>query len=245
MSRIYLTNLLSDVAGYKLALIDQRSPESTALATSITGTTASGTDIQCTDTSGGTALKWITKPMLEAVSVSATAMFINFWAKESNALANTGMGCKMLLYTAGAESTVFGGFAASAAELTTTSARTFDGCVYGTSNLTAQTVAAADRIVLKPYVNNVGTMAPGYAVTLAYDGPTEGADGDSFVEVNEVLRVNERQLKSGTMATATGVSQAKCQEFLDAVDWLDGNKIVDKTALQIAYDDVAFERDNQ
>lgn len=242
MARIYLTNLDSDVSGYKLAMVNQRSPITTALTASITGTTASGTRIQCTDTSGGSNIAWITKPFLADVALSATPMFLNIWGGESNAAANANVYVELQEYASGAEGAQ-GGIAGHApnAELTTTTATRN---AYVTTALTATTIDAGNRLVIKLFVANTGTMAPGYAVTIDYDGPTEGADGDTFIEVNESIRTNERQMRTGSYPTATQLSPAFYQQIIDGLNAVNDAQVIDITAFQSVLDDLGYERDN-
>jgi hypothetical protein len=193
MARIFLTSVASDVSGYNLALVDSRNSGSTALVTSVTATAASGTKIAMTKTSGGTTLKWITKPLRKAVTISAVPAFVTCWAKEDNAAANTSFGFDLFRYTSGAEwSTSFLAYA-NTTEVTTTAANT----KVVTGNLTASTAstfAAGDRLVIKGYVVNVGTMAVSHSFTMDYDGPTMGADGDTNIVLNEDFPVKRQFL---------------------------------------------------
>lgn len=191
MPRIWLSNDTSDVSGYKIAYVDMRPPGSTALSTSVTNTTGSGDNIAATDTAGGTALKWITKPLLAAATL-VTKVQCNIWAKESNASANAGVGIQLVNYTAAAEDqtfldsndTVECGTSAAAMRWTTVAA-------------TSQAFAAGDRLVVKLQAVAVGTMGASQTVTIDYGGPTAGADGDTYLDIIESFRVNESQFGSG------------------------------------------------
>lgn len=192
MPRIYLTDLASDVSGYKLALVDMKNPSSTALVTSVTATTSSGDNIPATDTSGGTALKWITKPLLASVTM-VTKVFVNAWIKESNASANAGVGIALHPYTADSEGSVFLDANGTVEAGTTIGAERFL-----TAAATSQAFAAGDRLVIKLQAVAVGTMGASQTLTIDYDGPTAGADGDTWIDILEDFRVNETQLKNGT-----------------------------------------------
>ena len=87
--KIYLTNIASDVSGYKLALIDERNPGATStVATALTSVaagshslTGQGTTNSMLLTKGGSAAKWITKPFKNAITIPNTRISANYWAK--------------------------------------------------------------------------------------------------------------------------------------------------------------------
>src|SRR3990167_6025799 len=171
---IWLTNTDSEVSGYKVALIGYRSPNA-AIAVSTTGTTAAGTDIAVTDTSGGTALKWLTSPLKSTVAI-AQRFTANFWGFESNAAANTQLGVHLSEYTTSEQtsfvSTTFGTELGTAAELDQWSR---------VADYTSTSIDAGNRLVIEPFVSNVGTMRSGDTVNFRYNGATPGADGDAFI----------------------------------------------------------------
>ncbi len=205
MPRIYLSNDVSDVSGYKQAYVDMRSPNTTALTLSTTTTTGSGTSIQCTDTAAGTALKWITPP-LGAAQTLVTKVFCNIWAKETSAAANCTVSIQLFPYAAASEGSVFLTDTAYTTELTTS----FACQRYITAAATSQVFAATDRLVIKLFIINVGTMG---AVTggalVDYDGPTENADGDTYIDIQEDFRVNKKQFGAITNITQPYISAAK------------------------------------
>ncbi len=239
MAKIYLTNLASDVTGYKLALVDQRSPTSSALATSVTTTTAGGDDILATITEGGTELKWITKPFLADVAFAAEPWFYNIWAKESNAAANATAGFTVHEYTTSEQAAFLDKDHGS--EATTTIAR-----MSGVSgNATATTVDAGNRLVVKLEAVAVGTMGASQTLTIDYDGPTAGADGDTYVQCNEAIRLSERQLLSGTYPAVPGLGVGFYQngiDFLNAI--VAADFVSQEPSLTVLIDDLTFERDN-
>lgn len=238
MARIFLTNFAADIPGYKLALVDSRNPNSSALVTSVTATTASGTKIQMTDTSGGNALKWITTPLRKAVTLSAVPMFINAWAQEDAAATNSSFEFDLLQYTAGAEgSTVV--TAANSTELGTAIA--LSKLVSG--NLTSTAFAKGDRLVIKGYAVNVGTMAVG-TVTFDYDGPTMGADGDSYLYLNEDFPVKRQFGGPVPLLGSAFYSRGYIQGIIDEWNALISGQIVNaEEPIQTTLDRFADERD--
>ncbi len=214
MPRIYLSNDASDVAGYKQAYVDMRSPNTTVLTASKTTTTASGDDIQATDTAGGTALKWITAPFGAATTL-ATSVFVNCWAKETSAAANCTVAFNLTLYTAAAESTVFLDDDGYTTELTTS----FVGVRYATTAVTSQAFAVGDRMVIKIYASAVGTMgAVAGGMVVDYDGPTEGADGDTYLDFQEPFRVNKFQFGAGTAPIIPALGDGFFTRGIDALN---------------------------
>lgn len=207
-TNIYLSNDTADVSGFLKAYMGYPSPNaSTTLSTAVTEATVSGTSIQMTLTSGGTAAKWITVPFKADVVIQG-AVITNFWGKESAATTNVQMGLQMAEYTTSAQSAFFASSAGTEA-LTTTSQTEWakNPAAVETGGLyTATTIDAGNRLILLPYIYNIGTMAAG-RMTFDYNGSTAGADGDSFVTLTEVIRANQSQAAAGTTpAIADGPS---------------------------------------
>ncbi len=239
MPRVYLTNLASDVAGYKLALVDMRNPSSTALVTSATTTTGSGDDIQCTDTAGGTALKWITKPFQAAVTL-ATKAFLNIWAYEATAAANCNVACNLYPYTT-SEQAIFLDDDSIQTELTTSAAAQR----YATVAVTSQAFAIGDRLVLKLFASNAGlTMgAVTGGLVVDYDGPTPGADGDTFIDILENFRVSETQFGSGATSYKQFGSEGRFTSMIDAMQFgVDAGYYGLNSTVRSAIDTCWFER---
>ncbi len=213
MPRIYLSNDASDVAGYKQAYVDMRSPNTTVLATSATTTTGSGDDIQCTDTAGGTALAWITAPF-GAAKTLVTQVFCNVWAKEATAAANCCPAITLTLYTAAAESTVILDDDALATE---TSAVSTLANRWMTAAVTSQAFAAGDRLVIKLYASAVGTMgAVTGGLVISYDSPTENTAGDTYIDIQENFRVNKFQYGAGTAPIVPALGDGFFTRGIDA-----------------------------
>jgi hypothetical protein len=219
--------------------VNYRNPGSTALTTSVTNTTAAGDNIAATETAGGAALKWITKPFLEDVAFAAVPWVYNIWAKESDAAANASVGFTVHEYTASEQASFLD--QNHATELTTSIARVVDA----SSNATATTVEAGNRLVVKLEVVAVGTMGGSQTVTIDYDGPTAGADGDTFVMCNETIRTNERQLKNGAYPVITGAGQGAFQDAINGINFFSAaGAFKTEPAIQTLLDELAFERDN-
>jgi hypothetical protein len=199
---LYLTNLDSDVSGYKLALVNERNPNATSTpATAVTNTSGSGSNIAQTITAGGTTLKFITKPLSVAVTI-ASIPFYNAWGLESNASANAGLQFRIAQYTGGAEgaSLLTDSYGT---ELSTTPATINQWKAAG--GISSTSFAVGDRVVIDPYITNVGTMGGSQTTTMTFDVSTSFVSGDTYVIIQEDLRVQEVQVGSGTVPTIPGV----------------------------------------
>lgn len=177
---IYLTNEDSDVSGYKRAIVGGRSPyASSTVYTTVTATTGSGSNIQQTLTSGGTAAKWITSKLSSAVTVAAKPI-VNAWVKESAAAANAQVRFKFAQYTT-SEQTPF-----LTTDYGTEAGTTIARSVWAaTESVTSTAFVAGNRLAILPYIHNVGTMGASQTLTMDYNGATQGADGDTYALFDE------------------------------------------------------------
>lgn len=236
MARLHLTNVDADISGYKLLLVDARNPDTTALVTSVTDAvaTSGAKKIQLTATAGGTALKWISKPLTSAVTLSAVTAFVSTWAKESATTTNAKLQWNIRLYS-GAESSTIYGTATDAAELTASIVLSR----YDSAALTSKAFAVGDRIVVTGYAINVGLMAAG-TITLDFDGPTAGADGDAYIEVAEDFPV-KRQL--GGAFPSKHYSKGQLTDLIHALAGLQANNtILGTESVQSVIDRMTVER---
>lgn len=185
-TKLRFHNSPSSIAGYK-AMDISLGPPQIAQVTSVTNATASGTDIQLTKTAGGAALAWISEPLAAGFTLSGTVTG-NPYGKESATSVNASFRLRLYQYTGGAEGSEIAVCQATA-ELT--ASITVKGC---TTTPTSTVFATGDRIVAKLFLENcsatsgcpTGTMAAG-TVTMDYDGPTDAADGSSWVQLNETV----------------------------------------------------------
>lgn len=189
-TKIRLHNTASTIAGYKcmdLAL----GPIGGANVNTVTTTTNSGTDIQLTNTAGGTALAWITEPLAAGFTLSGTVT-LNLYGGESGSGINAKFRARLYKYSGGSEGAeIF--LADMAAELNTTltTARNWTGTPTSTA------FSTGDRLVVKFFATNVGTMAAG-TVTGHYEGATDAADGSSWCQVDENITFTPEGGSGGT-----------------------------------------------
>lgn len=149
------------------------------LTTSVTNTVAGPTSgVQCTRTAGGTALSWISPPLAAPVTIAGTVT-LNTWAKEAATANNAGMQVTVHQYTTTEQSAFLN--TERGTELTTSVSNQ-----NWTATPTSTAFATGDRIVVKWWINDAGgTIASGGSVTMDYNGPTAGADGETYVRFSE------------------------------------------------------------
>lgn len=208
-TRVFLSNVASDVSGYLVAFIGTRGPTAalsttvgmtaTSTATVITATTT----IAMTLTAGGTAAKWITYPIRAAVTISNPPVS-NVWAKEDLAADNAAIGFSLAQYTTSLQTQFV--ITSPGVELTTTQARNawVSNTAGGKEVITSTAFAAGDRLAITPGLVSVGTMATGGIVYMDYAGGTPGADGDTYIDFNETFNAGVMQYAAGAQNPIPG-----------------------------------------
>lgn len=176
----------------------------------VVNTVESGTEIQWTDTAGGAVLEWISgRAPVGGFTLSGTMTF-SIWARENNMSANCGARARVFKRTAAGTVTEVGGgpyndgveFGTAFAEMVWT----------GTPTSTA--FAENDRLIVRYYITNIGTMGGGFTCTINYDA-ADAATGDSYFQINETVAFKAEDVPAivGTLdstedtdtAAATGV----------------------------------------
>lgn len=161
----------------------------TSAASAVVSTAASGTNIHWTETAGGASLAWISEPVNNQQNVSTSTVTFNIWALESNMNANAGARARLFRWSANDETeTLIVGPADDGVEFGTAIT-----AMNWTANPAANTVLLkGDRIIVRFYITNIGTMASGHTCTMGFDGPTAGANGDSYVVLTDNLTFQQR-----------------------------------------------------
>lgn len=237
---IYLSNDPSAISGYKKAYIGSRGPNASAtVSTTVTATTSGGSDIAQTLTSGGTTAAWITAPLLAAVTVSAKPIF-NVWALESNAAANAQVRMKLQQYTTSAQTALL--TSDYGTEATTSAGRMVWAA---TESVTSTAFSAGDRLIIAPFIHNVGTMGASQTLTMDYNGLTAGADGDTFVVLNETLTAQNSQYGNGsTPFVSGGPGLQSYQSIIDNLTALrDGGLFGAEASLVDLLAEIGYQRD--
>lgn len=179
-------SLASTLGGAGQLLLAQRYGR--LFTTSVTTTTAGGTNIQLTQTAGGQALTWFTEPITAAVTISGTVT-VRLSGLESANTVNAGGGVLIqrcdnagtVLSTIVADSTI----PATITEWTTTATQKT-----GTYTPTSTAMAVGERIKVTFKVRNVGTMAAG-TVTNRYNDTNNGTN-NTEVQFTENIITDER-----------------------------------------------------
>lgn len=237
-SRIYLSADVSDVAGYRTAYVGMRKPDvGTTTSSFTTNTTASGNDIEVTATAGGTATNWITKPFRADVTIDGV-VYVNMWGNESAAGANASFGIRLAEYTT-SEQTAFLDVD-DAVELTTTAALRNQITTAPTSTL----IDAGNRLVIDMRIIPVGTMGAGETAVLVFESNDDDESGDSFIMLQEQVRVNEVQRGGGTTINMRSRSVGAYQQIIGDLNGLLGVIVNQNEELRNLIDDLEYERDN-
>ena len=139
------------------------------------------TATQITRTAGGTAMVWYSDP-LDEVTISGNVTF-NIWGRESHQQANAELTAELLRANAsGAIQEVIAAVRVPTSELgTTLSARNW------TMTPAPTALSNGDRLAVRVYIDDAGTMGSGRFVEVTLDGPTAGASGDSWFSTAEAL----------------------------------------------------------
>lgn len=237
-SRLYLSADVSDVAGYRMAYVGMRKPDvGTATTSFTTNTTASGNDIEVTATAGGTATNWITKPFRADTTIDGV-VYVNMWGNESAAGANASFGIRLAEYTT-SEQTAFLDVD-DAVELTTTAALRNQITTAPTSTL----IESGNRLVIDMRVIPVGTMGASETVVLVFESDNDDESGDSFILLQEQVRVNEVQRGGGTTINMRNKSTGAYQGTISSLNEFLGVIVNQNAEFRNVIDDLEFERDN-
>jgi hypothetical protein len=160
--------------------------------TSITTTTAAGTNIPVTLTAGGTAQVWYSEPFTDAVTISGTVT-ANIWGAESANTVNSGVG--ILIERTNNAGTVQSSIVAVTgipATITEWPLRAASVAKNGTYTPTSTSMAIGERIKITiSHRAAGGTMAAGQA-DIYYGGNADlGTVGDSYVQFTEDFRTDQ------------------------------------------------------
>lgn len=178
-SLLYLRDSTANgISGFR----DLLATKGSATATGVVTTVASGSDIQWTKTAGGAALAWISRRLVQPATFTAASGYpkLQYMASESGNSVNAQVRVRVWKRDLGGTETLLWGPYDRGAELTTSIGATqiSQGVPVGTPGLTA-TLDVNDRIVVRVYANNSGTMGNGTA-TLQYDGASPSTNMATF-----------------------------------------------------------------
>lgn len=141
------------------------------LATAVVNTTASGSDIPWTLTAGGAVAEWISPRIARSVAEFTSASpwpLCALYVGESAGQANAQVRARLWKRNLAGTETLIWGPEDMGRELSTSALQLES---FGTNRMTAS-FDEDDRIVLRLYCHNFGTMGSGRTCTLRYDGPS-------------------------------------------------------------------------
>ena len=160
---------------------DMTTAAGSSSTTAATTTTASGDNIPWTQTAGGSEILFISG-RAPSGGFTLTTTDISIWAHESGTGVNTGGGYRLFKRDSlGIETELLGGQYEDGVEFTKTTPTEMTWA----GNPTDTIFLEDDRILLKLFAVNVGTMGAG-TVTLTYNG-ADAATGDSFLNIAETV----------------------------------------------------------
>lgn len=152
-----------------------------AADTAVTNSTNGGTEIQATKTGGGSTVAWISPRV--ATGFTLTSTDISVWAQESNMANNIGSRYRIFRRTSGGTVTEIGGGPFND-DLEMNNAAREDLWV---GNVTDTVINVDDRLILKLYLTNFGSMvAATNGATFTFNAAS-GTTGDSFLNLAETV----------------------------------------------------------
>jgi hypothetical protein len=148
----------------------------------VTGAT-NGIEVKATDT-----LEWISPPVSADVTVSGT-ITVNIWAAESSASANVAINAVIEVIRANALGTANSNTLVQIAKTarTTEVALTTRAVNNFTVSATSTVVNRGDRLRVRVFGDDAGTMATGFTFNISYNGATAAADGDTYVTFTQTF----------------------------------------------------------
>lgn len=159
----------------------------TSSITLVSGNTAG---IQATNTAGSTPISWISPAIASSFTLSGSVT-MSMWGNQAAAANNSSVGFRVWHKSAsfsgsGAETPIMTAISRSAAEFGTTPAlRTV------VSNITNTAFQPGDRMVLRLYAINAGTMGTG-TQTLYYGAAASGSVGDGVLRTSQDIPLKKK-----------------------------------------------------
>lgn len=126
-------------------------------------------------------MEWISGRVPSGGFTLSGSVSVRIRARESNIAANCGGRIRLYKRTSGGTLTELTGSPWNDGVEFTTSDAAYDWSFTPTS----MSFAEDDRLVIRLYITNVGTMGGSRTCTLTYDGASGGAAGDTFVTITE------------------------------------------------------------
>ena len=148
---------------------------------------------------------WISLPVSADVTISGT-ITANIWAQESNMSANAAINVIIEIIRANATGTQNSNTlveivrSTRITELGFSGANTVQNFTTGMTSggYTSQTLNRGDRLRVRVFADDAGTMASGFTFTVGFSGPTAAADGDTFITFTETFSFESETTPAGS-----------------------------------------------
>ena len=167
---------------------------------------------------------WMSLPVAADITISGT-ITANIWCAENNMSANAAINVWILIARANDDGSgyntlqeiVKSTFATEMA-VTTRAVNNFTtGMTSG--SYTARTINRGDRIIIRPFMDDAGTMATGFTTNMSYNGATAAADGDSWVEFTENITFETTDPPTGSTVYFTNTASDVSTSAVDRRAW--------------------------
>ena len=183
-----------------------------------TNTVAGPTNgVEVTDGVGGFPIEWLSDPLSADVTISGT-ITANIWCAESNMSANVAINVVIdrLACTDFAITNVVKSTRITEEAITTRAVANFTtGMTSG--SYTGVAFNRGDRIRIRVFGDDAGTMGAGFTFSVGFNGGTGGADGDTFVSFTETITFESAP--AGTQLFLTDVASDVSTASIDKEAW--------------------------
>lgn len=169
-------------------------------------------------TLAGNPIEFISPPVAQDVTISGT-ITANIWAHEDNLSANVAINVVIDIIRATDNSIVNIVKSTNTTELGTSSAAVNFTTGMTSGAYTAQTVNRGDRLRIRVFGDDAGTMATGFHYEFRFSGPTGGSAGDTYVTFTETFGFE--RTPAGTVLYLTDDVSDVNTASVDKVAWLD------------------------
>lgn len=171
--------------------------------------------VEVTASAGGLPIEFISDPVSADVTISGT-ITINIWAAESNMSANVAINAVIEVIRAVDNTLVQIAKSARTTEVAVTTRAVNNFTVTPTSTV----VNKGDRLRVRVFGDDAGTMATGFTFSVSFNGGTGGADGDTWVEFTETITFEDLTTDpTGTTLYLTNSASAVSTPNVDREAW--------------------------
>jgi hypothetical protein len=148
--------------------------------------TVAGTTLGIEVTDGTIPMEWLSEPVSADVTISGT-ITANIWAAETDMTANVAINVVIDIVRSDSSNTIVNIVKSTRVTECAITNRTVNNFTTGMASggYTAQTLNRGDRLRIRVFGDDAGTMGAGFTFYIGFSGPTAAADGDSYVTFTE------------------------------------------------------------